>query len=74
MTSLELQPMIVQYTGQLIQTETHDQYIALSLVGALLYIYEFSYTPFHFSCTVPLNRIISPLLPKQKMRNSISHI
>ena len=42
MTSLELKPMVVQYTGHVIQTETCDQYFALSLVGVLLYIYEFS--------------------------------
>ena len=32
MTSSELPPMVVQYTGYVIQTETHDQYSALSLV------------------------------------------
>ena len=43
MTSSELPPMVVQYTGHVIQTETRDQYTALLLVGVLLHIYEFSY-------------------------------
>ena len=43
MTSSELPPMVVQYTGHAIQTETRDKYTALSLVGVLLHIYEFSY-------------------------------
>ena len=35
--------MVVQYTGHVIQTETRDQYTALSLVEVLLHKYEFSY-------------------------------
>ena len=34
--SLELPPMVVQYTGHVIQTETRDHYSALSLVGVLV--------------------------------------
>ena len=43
MTSSELPLMVVQYTGHVIQTETGDQYTALSLVRVLLHIFEFSY-------------------------------
>ena len=39
MTSSELPPMVVQYTGHVIQTETRDQCAALLLVGVLLHIY-----------------------------------
>ena len=48
MTSSELPRMVVQYTGHGIQTETHDQYTALSLVRVLLHIYEISYKGIEF--------------------------
>ena len=34
--SPELQPMAVQYTGHVIQTETHGNNTALSMVGVLV--------------------------------------
>ena len=42
MTSSELPLMVVQYIVHLIQTDTPDQYTALTLVGVLLHLYEFS--------------------------------
>jgi len=53
--------MRVQYTGHVIQTETHDQHTALKLTGGLVTYYglinrKFSplaFTLFHFSKTLP---------------------
>ena len=47
MMSSELPPML-EYTGHVIQTETRNQYTALSFVGFLLHIYEFSDKGFEF--------------------------
>ena len=43
MTSQELPPMRVQYSGHVIQAETLDHYTALPFVEVLVCIYEFSY-------------------------------
>ena len=42
-TSQELPPKRVQYSGHVIQAETHDHYTALPLVEILVCIYKFSY-------------------------------
>ena len=42
-TSQELPPMRVQYSGHMIQAETRDHYTALPLVKVLVCIYEFLY-------------------------------
>ena len=42
-TSQELPPMRVQYSGYVIQAETCDHYTAPPLVEVLVCIYEFSY-------------------------------
>ena len=41
MTSSELTPMVVQYTGHVVHTETLGQYTALAWLGVLLHRYEF---------------------------------
>ena len=41
-------PMVVQYTGLMIQKETRDQYTELSLVGFLMYmIFRINLTQFY---------------------------
>ena len=42
-TSQELPPMRVQYSGHVIQAETCDHYTVLPLVEVLVCIYEFLY-------------------------------